>query len=233
MQLLNIFLYFFRKIYYYQLTFMLRIAHRGYSSLYNDNNIISFQKAIEHHFDIIEMDLQLNSENEIVIFHDSKINNKLLKYVNNKETKEYKLVFFKDFFKKIDLPKNMKLLLDLKGCDDKLAIILYDFLINNKINLYQIIIGSFNLDYLNYINKQLFKIPLGFITANNDFNINSFLYNKIKYIIVDITNISKRKINKLKQHNKIIFAYTCHNECELELFQNKHLDGIISSIKID
>jgi glycerophosphoryl diester phosphodiesterase len=212
---------------------MLSIAHRGYSSLYDDNNIVSFQKAIEHHFDIIEIDIQLNNENEIVIFHESSINNKLIKYLNNKETQEYKLVLFKDFFKNIDLPKNMKLLLDLKGYDDELAIILYDFLINNKINLHQIIIGSFNLDYLKYINKQLFKIPLGYITANNDFMIKSSLYNQIKYIIVDITMISKIKINKLKQQNKIVFAYTCHNECELELFQNKQLDGIISNVKIN
>ena len=212
---------------------MLSIAHRGYSSLYDDNNIVSFQKAIEHHFDIIEIDIQLNNENEIVIFLESSINNKLIKYLNNKETQEYKLVLFKDFFKNIDLPKNMKLLLDLKGYDDELAIILYDFLINNKINLHQIIIGSFNLDYLKYINKQLFKIPLGYITANNDFMIKSSLYNQIKYIIVDITMISKIKINKLKQQNKIVFAYTCHNECELELFQNKQLDGIISNVKIN
>jgi glycerophosphoryl diester phosphodiesterase len=36
----------------------IEIAHRGYSSIDKDNTIISFVKAIEHDFDIIELDLQ-------------------------------------------------------------------------------------------------------------------------------------------------------------------------------
>ena len=212
---------------------MLKIAHRGYSSLYNDNNIISFENAIIFNFDMIEMDLQLNKENEIVIYHDNYKNDKLIKNLKNNEMDENNILLFKYFFKKINLPKHMKLLLDLKGCDDNLASILYDFLIENNIDLSQIIIASFNLDYLKYIHKQEFKILLGFISANNEFSINSSIFNHIKYIIVDITTLSQKQIVKLKKKNKIIFAYTCHNEAELELFKYKSLDGIISNIKIN
>lgn len=35
----------------------LSIAHRGYSSLYGDNNLVSFQEALNHSFDMIELDL--------------------------------------------------------------------------------------------------------------------------------------------------------------------------------
>ena len=49
---------------------MLKIAHRGYSDVYGDNNMNSFQKAYEEGFDVIEMDIQLNKANELVIHHD-------------------------------------------------------------------------------------------------------------------------------------------------------------------
>ena len=223
---------------------MLRIAHRGYSSVYNDNNIESFKKAIEYNFDFIEMDLQLNKENEIVVYHDNSINNKLIKNLSNQEIKENNILFLKDFFQEIDIftnnkkndkndKYNIKLLLDLKGCNNSLAILLYDFLIQANINLNQIIIASFNLDYIKYIHRQEFKIFIGFITANNEFYIKPSIYKHIKYIIVDITTITNKQITKLKKDNKIIFAYTCHNKSEIELFQNKSIDGIITNIKID
>lgn len=225
---------------------MLRIAHRGYSSVYNDNNIESFKKAIEYNFDFIEMDLQLNKENEIVVYHDNSIDRKLIKNLSNQEVKENNILFLKDFFQEIDIfmnnkknilkndkKNNIKLLFDLKGCDNSLAILLYDFLIHENINLNQIIIASFNLDYIKYIHRQEFKISIGFITSNNEFYIKPSIYKHIKYIIVDITTITNKQIKKLKKDNKIIFAYTCHNKSEIELFQNKSIDGIITNIKID
>lgn len=211
---------------------MLEIAHRGFSSIYNDNNIKAFKKAIEHKFNFIEMDLQLNKENEIVIYHDNSIHNFLISNLSTQEIKKYKIPLLRDFFEEIQIPKHMKIILDLKGSGDKLAIILYDFLINNNINLHQIIIASFNLNYLTYLEKQIFKISLGLITANNEFYIKPIIYKYIKYIIVDITVISDKEIKKLKKDNKIIFAYTCHDECEIELFQKKTIDGIISNVKI-
>ena len=48
----------------------LAIAHRGYSSKYGDNNLVSFQEAINHSFDMIELDLQLSQDRQIMIYHD-------------------------------------------------------------------------------------------------------------------------------------------------------------------
>ena len=55
---------------------MLKIAHRGYSALYTDNTIEAFTSAIEYDFDMIELDIQLCKYDDIIVFHDTMINNK-------------------------------------------------------------------------------------------------------------------------------------------------------------
>ena len=89
------------------------IAHRGYSSIYGDNNFVSFQKAIDNNFDYIEMDLQLNKDNEIVIFHNLYHNNQYIKQMNNDEIKNNSIPFFYEFIEKFDY-QNIKIILDLK-----------------------------------------------------------------------------------------------------------------------
>ena len=46
------------------------IAHRGFSTLYPENTLRSFSKAIEAGCDMIELDVQLTVDGEIVVFHD-------------------------------------------------------------------------------------------------------------------------------------------------------------------
>ena len=54
---------------------MIKIAHRGYSSIYTDNSIESFIGAVEEGFGMIELDIQLCKNNDIVAFHDAMIDN--------------------------------------------------------------------------------------------------------------------------------------------------------------
>lgn len=45
-------------------------AHRGYSGLYPENTLISFEKAIEADADIIELDVHISKDNEVFVIHD-------------------------------------------------------------------------------------------------------------------------------------------------------------------
>ena len=49
------------------------IAHRGASAYYPENTIPSFEAAIEMGADMVELDVQLTSDKEVVVFHDEKI----------------------------------------------------------------------------------------------------------------------------------------------------------------
>lgn len=49
------------------------IAHRGASAYYPENTILSFEGAIAMGADMVELDVQLTSDREVVVFHDEKI----------------------------------------------------------------------------------------------------------------------------------------------------------------
>lgn len=205
------------------------IAHRGYSSIYGDNNFVSFQKAIDNNFDYIEMDLQLNKDNEIVIFHNLYHNNQYIKQMNNDEIKNNSIPFFYEFIEKFDY-QNIKIILDLKG-DNILSNYLLEFFNNNKINTSNIIIASFNENHLLPLKNK--NLNLGFITSNI-FNSNYFfnIIHDYKYILTDIDVVNNNFIDLCHKHNKIVFCFTCHNNFEKNILLNLNLDGIISNIKI-
>ena len=48
----------------------LRIAHRGASGQFPENTQIAFEKALEAHADMIELDCQLCGDGHVVVFHD-------------------------------------------------------------------------------------------------------------------------------------------------------------------
>lgn len=49
------------------------IAHRGASAYYPENTMAAFEGAITQGADMVELDVQLSSDGEVVVFHDEKI----------------------------------------------------------------------------------------------------------------------------------------------------------------
>ena len=49
------------------------IAHRGASAYYPENTLPSFEGAIAMGADMVELDVQLTSDKEVVVFHDEKL----------------------------------------------------------------------------------------------------------------------------------------------------------------
>lgn len=204
-----------------------KIAHRGYSDLFGDNNLKSFRKAIENNFDMLEIDLQLNKNNNIVIYHDSYIDHKLIKELNDDEIKKYNILRLEDFFKEINIDK-IEVILDLKD-HGNIASKLIKFFDKNKISKHNIIVSTFNINYLKILKESDFR--LGYTTCNNHINY-EFIKN-IQYILIDFNIVSEDFISELKKNNKIVYCFTCKNKYELDILKNYKLDGIISNIKID
>ena len=46
------------------------IAHRGFSGRFPENTILAFREAIKIGADVIEFDVQLTSDNQLIIYHD-------------------------------------------------------------------------------------------------------------------------------------------------------------------
>jgi glycerophosphoryl diester phosphodiesterase len=49
---------------------VIRLAHRGFSGLYPENTLLSFQKAIDEGVEFLEMDLHLTRDRKVIVMHD-------------------------------------------------------------------------------------------------------------------------------------------------------------------
>ena len=52
---------------------MMNIAHRGFSSQYPENTLLSFQKAIDLGVGLLELDLQLTRDGHLIVLHDKTV----------------------------------------------------------------------------------------------------------------------------------------------------------------
>ena len=93
---------------------MLKIAHRGYSEKYGDNNMISFREALYAGFDMIELDILLCRTGEIVIYHDTYIEEKYINQLDYKDLKKYNIILLEEFLEEF-YNKDVLIYFDLKG----------------------------------------------------------------------------------------------------------------------
>lgn len=211
---------------------MLKIAHRGYTKHHEDNSLEAFQEAINHNFDMIELDIQLDKNNEIIIFHDQYIENRR---VNNMTLQEIQNVYpnvllLSIFFEKFDY-KKIALYFDLKGCD-KLSYKLHDFLKTRNIVLDKIWFASFNIKHLDIL-REKGDYKLGLI-SDNVFNKHFLRYFISKYnlsfICFSWTVLDKECVDYLNSRGLLTFLYTLKDLNILPIVQEYNIDGIVSDI---
>jgi|TARA_Y100000992_G_scaffold302529_1_gene277131 glycerophosphoryl diester phosphodiesterase len=217
---------------------MLSIAHRGFSHNFKDNSFEAFDAAIKNNFDMIELDIQLNKENEIVVFHDIHLNFKQINELTHQECRDNDILTLADFFHYINIKgKNIKIYLDIKGnveCVD----VLYCFLSNNKniINFNNLYIAAFNRNCISVLNeiKNEHNVKIGYITCSN------YKENEYEKILEDLDFISvywdvldEKLIEYCKMNNKQVYSFTCKNYFILNYMKKFKLDGIITNFPIN
>ena len=214
----------------------LKIAHRGYSELYGDNNLLSFKKAIENNFDVIEMDIQLSKNNEIVLYHDTHIDNILIKDINTKTlVDKHNIITLDYFFQNFDYCYT-KINFDLKGNDEKLSSKLVCSLKKYNVNTSLIYVSSFNRNILNELIKYKYnnkmKYYIGFITCNDftEYELN-ILLNNIDFFVMDYTILNKKIIDYCHNKNIKVFTYTNKNIYTLDMINKFNVDGVFSDCK--
>lgn len=211
----------------------LKIAHRGYCNNSKSNTLGSIKDAINNSFDMIEIDIQLDKNNEIILFHDTHYENRLINTYSYNELKKKlpNLILLSTLFKKIDY-KNIKIYLDLKG-SDSLADELYYLLKKMVINTTNIWIASFNLNHIEIMSKKNEQYNLGLITDNNfTIDILSFIVSKykLKFVAFGWTILDKNTIQFLQNRNVNVFVYTIKNINILKFIKPYNLDGLVSDI---
>lgn len=212
----------------------LKIAHRGYSSCYKDNSLISFNKAIENNFDMIEMDIQLSKNNDIIIHHDKYIEDIKVKDITTKKLKQkYNIITLDDFFQKINY-NNIKINFDIKGDEQEIIEKLLQVLMIYNVNTSLIYISSFNREILNNIinSKIIYNMNYksGFISSNvfNDLDIAFGVFDNIDFVVLDYTILTDDYISKIHKKNVKVFTYTNKNNDTYNIISRYDVDGVYS-----
>lgn len=214
---------------------MIEIAHRGYSDLHKDNTMEAFQAAVRHNFDMIEMDIVLTKDNEIIIYHDTFMEDQLIRNMSLQEiiSKDPDIITLNDFYHKIDCEKQW-VYLDVKGNDEYICIYLHTFL-QRLATTSKILIGSFNTLVLNRLHSYSSDYHLGLITENvltpNIIQRYIDLYN-IKFVSFHWTALNHINVRYLQMKRVFVFTYTCKNESIRKFMREFSPDGIITNYKL-
>lgn len=212
---------------------MIQIAHRGHSFKYGDNNMISFQKAYEHGYEMIELDIQLCGTGEIVIYHDTYIDSQYVDQLSFDYLKTHNIILLEDFFREFRY-KDVFIYLDIKG-SYKVSYPLIDMLKKwfSHDSLKKIYISGFDRKFVDvFVDSQL-PIHIGFTTENN------FPIEQLKYITkhcsfacLHWTALDNEAIQFFKQNNIVVYAYTCKEDFILQYMKQFDLDGIVTNYPI-
>ena len=213
---------------------MFQIAHRGSSLKYGDNNIISFRKALEDGFDIIELDIQLCATGDIVIYHDTFVDNKYIENMELKEIKYYDILLLDEFLSEFH-DKNVSFFLDIKGshmvCYPLLELLNKWF---SSESIRKVYISGFNRYFVDFISKSNLNVNIGF-TTENTFTLEQVLplIENCSFFCVHWTALDHEIIQYLHKENILVFAYTCKDKFILNHMMQYKLDGIVTKFLIN
>ena len=191
---------------------MIKIAHRGYSEIFGDNNLRSFQGAIDcGQFDMIEMDIQVDQRGNIIINHDLILD----------DSKEY--LTFETFINSIKVPTHMKIYLDLKGSIDIVRSLETFFTGHPELDTNQYMVCSFNLNHL-----RSFRLPFkkGFITENvyQSRDLDVLLDDTVVCLVIQWQVLDHDTINYCHSKGKQVFTYTPDT---MDYVSNFDVDGVV------
>tara|TARA_A200000159_G_C7328161_1_gene341850 strand:- start:171 stop:806 length:636 start_codon:yes stop_codon:yes gene_type:complete len=208
------------------------IAHRGYSHRYGDNNMISFREAFNNGFDMIELDIQLCASEEVVIYHDTYIDNKYIRNINYQDLKKHNILLLEEFFKEFH-NKNILIYLDIKGKQD-VSLPLIKLIKKWYSNKYEYIyVSGFNRKFINEFVSSGLPVHLGFTTENNFHNEHLEILTKhCSFACLHWTVLDDNTIQFLQSKNIEVFSYTCKERFIQEHMKKFKLDGIVSNYPI-
>ena len=214
---------------------IIEIAHRGNSELHKDNTIKSFISALDNDFDMIELDIQLCKTGEIIVYHDTYINDKMIIDMDFKDILQLEpdVITLEEFFN-IPGMKDTYVYLDLKG-NLELADELVEFIEDKKLNKDKIVIASFNLKHLEIIFALDPELQIGFVTDNN---FSDTLYCKlgqmdyIDFVCINWAMLDHESIELIKLLGMKVYTFTCSNKFILDRILEYNIDGIVTNFKI-
>ena len=215
------------------MNYPIKIAHRGYCLNHKSNTMGAFHDAVSHGFDMIEMDLQLNKNNDIIVMHDTFINGKevCMQEYSDLKWNNPELLLLEVFFQLFDYTKTM-IYFDMKG-DTELAHILHKLIVKMNIDTNNIWFASFNMKHIDILYCYDKEYKLGYITENiMTQDILHSITDKyaLKFVCFQWEMLDHETIDELHKCDVLVFIYTLQNIHTLDYLNKYSIDGIVSDI---
>lgn len=211
------------------------IAHRGASFFSKENTIKSFQRAVEHGADMVELDIQMTKDNQLIILHDVHIDriSEGTGLVRNFTLDDIRKIniFGKEKIPTLDetleiLLGKVGIILDLKKVDVVPYILKY--LKDEKLKS-SCIVSSFRRDAVKSIKHYDRNIKVGLICWRpSRAKIKFCRKNEIDYIHPSYHFLSKRLYNKIKKSKLGINVWTVNYKRNLRKILKWNIEGIIT-----
>lgn len=219
------------------------MAHRGASTDTPENTMAAFQKAIDDMADYIELDVQLTSDGEVIVMHDSNAY-RTTGVDGNIADMTYREIrrldagsWYSDEYKGEKVPSlrevleltqgKIKLNIELKPADNGTELAKQTVALIEKYNMTgDCIITSFSSSALMAVKSFNENIKTGYIlsAAYGDF----YDMKNIDFFSVNAAFLSKRTIDAIHNAGKQVYAWTVNNKESIKNLTNKGVDGVIT-----
>lgn len=211
------------------------IAHRGASFFSRENTLKSFQRAIDHGADMVELDIQRTKDNQLIVLHDVHIDriSEGTGLVRNFTLQDIRKI---EIFGKEKIPTlnealdlligKVGIVLDLKRVDVVPYILKY--LKDDKLSR-SCIVSSFKEEAVRSIKHYREDLSVGLICWRPSYRkIRFCLKNNIDYIHPSYYFLSKRLYRKIKKSKLGLNVWTVNYKRNLKKLLKWDIEGIIT-----
>ena len=227
---------------------MINFAHRGYSSKYPENTLLSFREAINIGADAIELDVHKTKDNVLVVIHDEKVNRThrgkgYVKDYTLKELQRLKHRSIKYYFNKeteiptleevLNLFKSNKMLINIEIKNDKINYKDIEQDVINMIKQYnmesRIILSSFNHNALIRCKEIDSTIQTGMLYSRPIKNIVEYAKRfKVDALHPSALLVDEEYIKEAHKYNLKVNTYTVNVPEMMNMLISWNIDGIIT-----
>lgn len=219
------------------------IAHRGFSSVYPENTLLSFTKAQKLGADGFELDLQLTKDNKVIVFHDETLERttngagKVRAHTQAQLRKldagwGQKIPTLDEVLK--TFRNGPRLYMELKYHRDRTYRPLIDeflkVLKRHKLK-YSPIVCSFNWPALTYLRSQDSQIAIAVLHIRKPFSqvLKTALKIKAEAISTNIKEVSRKKVFQAQAVGLEVYVWTVNSKTQAALCRQSGVTGIISN----
>lgn len=229
------------------------VAHRGASGYAPENTMAAFEKALQMNSDYLELDIQMTNDGKLVVIHDptvdrttngtGEVHQYTYEELRNLDAggwfhKNFSGQYIPTLEEVIETYKNkMGLLIEIKNplkypnlipkLEEVLTKCHVDCPMNNEI-----IIQSFDFEWLEQFHKRLPKIPLGLLVKYRLHGVSNVQLRDwssfIQYINPNKALVTKNLVKRIHAYHMKVMPYTVRDKKSIKSLLDAKVDGIIT-----